>query len=329
MQIAVVGLRDIPSPYYRFLQFEKLFADADVQMTFIPRDALNSKTLDVVSRADWLIIQSCLFSYWTTKQLLGRAKRVWYDFDDAIYTIAGRRLGVCRQFRRWQRFRWLVRAADVVTVPNQFLANVARRLRGDVDVVPMSLDLDYWKPSERRESKRLTSNPNRQFVMGWAGSPWTLDYLCDIEHILEDLLQQQPSSCIRVLSGQKPRLRIPFEYHPFRVGAENEFTQRLDVGLLPLKQEEFAQGKSPIKAIQYIACGKPVIGNVFGGTSEILKPEFSVKVKSESDWNTAVNDLISNPNKYQRMSVAARRFAERHHDRRSTGQRMIERLRAA
>jgi len=60
--------------------------------------------------------------------------------------------------------------------------------------------------------------------------------------------------------------------------------QSLDIGLLPLNDDEYSRGKSPIKAIQYLACGIPVVGNIFGGASEILNAENSIAVNSDQEW---------------------------------------------
>jgi glycosyltransferase involved in cell wall biosynthesis len=149
--------------------------------------------------------------------------------------------------------------------------------------------------------------------MGWAGSPGNLVYLERISGPLKAVLTRHPHTRLLVFSGGRPRLPFPFEHHPYRPGAEPEFIRRLDIGLLPLAEEEHARGKSPIKALQYLACAIPVVGNAVGATTEILNTENSVRVRTQEEWIEGLGALIGNRERIRRMGLAGRRLVEARH----------------
>ena len=81
--------------------------------------------------------------------------------------------------------------------------------------------------------------------------------------VLCSLLKNNKNLKLAILCGKKPVLQCPFEYYEFSSRDESHFIKQVDIGLLPLVHEEYMMGKSPIKALQYLACGIPVVGNVF------------------------------------------------------------------
>ncbi|MDP3283223.1 MAG: glycosyltransferase, partial [Desulfobacterales bacterium] len=82
--------------------------------------------------------------------------------------------------------------------------------------------------------------------------------------------------------------------------------RNLDIGLLPLNDDEFYRGKSPIKAIQYIACGAPVVGNIIGATGEILNSENSIAVSGMKEWFDALETLVLRRDLLKSMGIAGR-----------------------
>jgi glycosyltransferase involved in cell wall biosynthesis len=90
--------------------------------------------------------------------------------------------------------------------------------------------------------------------------------------------------------------------------------QDLDIGLLPLANEEYSRGKSPIKAIQYLACGVPVVGNVIGATGEILNEKNSIAVSKEDEWIRGLEKLITNRNLVRSMGRAGCEQVRKNHN---------------
>jgi glycosyltransferase involved in cell wall biosynthesis len=286
---------DKGSTRFRVVNYQPWLESQGLALDYVNRQDINAHQ---VRQYDVLFNQKCRLSAWTSSRLRRAAKRIVFDFDDAIWTRARKPYGrfVGRRVRR--RLDWWFEAADVVTTSSQYLADYARRVTQNVRVIPMAVDTEVWQPLPRPEDGRVR--------IGWAGRPGNLRYLKAIEAMLAEVQRLRPQVEYAIYSGEKPDLTVSFCYEPFAAGTEARFIQSLDVGLLPLDDGEFAKGKSPIKAIQYLACGVPVVGNVVGASHEIVTAGNGLDVALAGGWTEALLHLIDNPQDRHTRGIAGR-----------------------
>lgn len=297
---------DKASTHYRFVQFEEFFRDARVEIEFVARQDLDQKRIDGLPEYDVLVNQRCLLPLRRARAVMRLARRSLLDFDDAIYTRPGRPRNWLTAWRVRARLRYLLAHSELTTVANRCLADYARRHANRVEIVPMALDGRVWHPVERPAATR----PVR---IGWSGSPVNIGQMERLAGVLAPLFGGRRDLRLAILSGRRPALPFDFDYQPFQAGAEPEFVRSLDIGLLPLVEDEFTRGKSPIKALQYMACGVPVVGNVFGGTAEMLDESNSVTVQRLEDWPAALESLADDRERRRYLGMAgAARFRDRH-----------------
>ena len=100
---------------------------------------------------DVIFNNRCLFHLGLSKKILHSGKRTIFDFDDAVYTRPGKPYSFLTGFRVKSRFHIWLREANVVSASNHFLANYAADFRDSVEILPMALDLDFWKPKENND----------------------------------------------------------------------------------------------------------------------------------------------------------------------------------
>jgi glycosyltransferase involved in cell wall biosynthesis len=329
MNVLAIISRDLikGSTQFRIAQYLDLFHARGVTVEFVRRDAVTGGVLRHLGDYDLVFNQKCLLRTSLARRVLAGSRRTLFDFDDAIYTRPGRPHSFLTSWRDRRRLRPWLQEAGVVTAANQVLADYARQFRQDVAVIPMAVDLDIWKPPVRNDRPPRAVGPTVGPTIGWTGAPVNLPDLERLEPVLAAFLAKYPSARLAVSSGRKPRLQCPFDYHPFQPGAEPEFVRRLDIGLLPLGNDEFSRGKSPIKALQYLACGVPVVGNVFGATAEILNPSNSLAVSSEQDWMTALETLLNTPALIASYGRIGREFVQQHHDSKLVGEQLLQVMR--
>ena len=301
MKIAAIVSRDLEkgSTKYRLAQYAGFLKERDVSVAYIKRDEVE-RQIDVLQTADLIFNQKCLVNLRTSRKLMALSRPTLFDFDDAIYTRPGAPFSLFTQLKVKARLHFWLRRADIVTTPNEFLAGYARRHGARVEVVPMAIDMNTWRPSNN------VNDNNAPFTIGWAGAPVNVHLLEKLDPLLCRLHRNYPTVKIAVFSGRKPALNCPFEYVPFQPGDEPDFVRRLDVGLLPLADEEYSLGKSPIKALQYLASGVPVVGTVIGATGETLNDSNSIKVSNENDWYEALVRLIEAPGAARDLGAAGR-----------------------
>ena len=323
MNVLVIHSRDLdkPSTRFRIVNYESFLEDNGVHLTYVNRKRIDRQLLASIGDYDLVINQKCLMSMRQARAIVARSRRVIFDYDDAIYTRPRKPYGSLVGARVRRRIGFWLSNADEVTAANEFLGDYARRYRSDVTVLKMGIDTQMWRPAQPRRA-------DGPVVIGWAGAPGNLKNVAAIERALGTVLEARPAARIAIFSGARPDLSIPFDYVPFEPGGEAAFCQTLDVGLLPLHDDEFSKGKSPIKAIQYLASGVPAVGNVFGATAEILKPDNSIAVTSEQDWVAALTRLIDDPALRGRLGAAGRAHVCAEHAMTHTRQKLLDIIRS-
>lgn len=321
--VLTVGDRDTGSTTYRIVQYEPFLREHGIELTYVRRDDIDRTTVARAARCDVLLNQKCVFDASLARRLIAAAPRAIFDVDDAIWTRPGRPHSFFTQMRVNCRLRLWLRRCETVVAANGYLADYARRHSARVRIVGMALDLEQWAPAAR------ASTAGEPVTIGWAGAPGNLRYLEALEPVLCRVLAAQPQARLAVFSGARPALSCPFDYQPFAPGTEAAFTRQLDIGLLPLDDNPHARGKSPIKAIQYLACGVPVVGNVIGATAEIVTPQTGIAVRSPDEWFAALTTLVRDAGRRQSLGQNGRRHAEEAYDRRVAARHLLEILRGA
>lgn len=319
-QVLVLGFGDSQrsaSTIYRIVQYESIFNAHGARLTYLSKPDFNWSWLAAARRADVVINQKCIFGMGVQIPLRAMAKRLVFDIDDAVWARPVRPYHPVKVWQIESRLMRWARSSDVVTAANSY---IAERLRGagiEPEVVPMSLDLSVWRPAG-------AAGPSRpDIVMGWAGSPVSFPYLEAIAPALKEALLRHPRLKLAIYSGKRPDLDIPYDYVEFKRGTEHEFIQRLDIGLLPLADDESARGKSPMKAIQYLACGVPVVGAAPGATRDILNAGNSVIVTTEQEWIHALGRLANSAQLRNVLGVAGLADARAKFDRTRVGERFV------
>ena len=321
MKVLVMTKADFEtaSTKYRIVQYADVLEAKGFKLDFVKRSEINRSLIDRARAYDVVFNQRCLIRTSLAKKIIANSRRVIFDFDDAIYTRSGEPrpwLSQLTSVRKRRRLRLWLESASVVTTANHFLASYARQYSSAVEVIPNAIDLEVWKPLAKEARETVT--------LGWAGSRPNVRNLERLGPLLALLVKKYPSLKLAIFSGTRPRLACPFEHHPFEPGKEVEFVQSLDIGLLPLVDEEYSKGKSPIKAIQYLACGVPVVGNPIGATAEILNDRNSIAASSDEEWISALEILINDRQRIASLGKAGREFAEKHHDIRITAEQRMK-----
>jgi len=79
----------------------------------------------------------------------------------------------------------------------------------------------------------------------------------------------------------------------------------MDIGLMPLSDDDWTRGKCALKALQYLACGIPAVCSPVGANVEVISPGIEGFLPAdESDWFNALLELSSDHEKRNAMGTA-------------------------
>ena len=185
-------------------------------------------------------------------------------------------------------------------------------------IIPPSVDTEFFTPDMEIPDRLSTEN----FVIGWLGNANVHE---ENLILLVDMLENLQSNDIqlRILQGgaelsktlQKrlAGLNIPCEFIKYVEYEEVPLViNSFDVGLAPLCDTEFNQGRSEQKIREYMACGVPVIGSAVGENKNLISPGTGFIVNKDKEWTDAIRTL-QNPQLRRRMAKNCRIHAENYY----------------
>jgi glycosyltransferase involved in cell wall biosynthesis len=233
----------------------------------------------------------------------------FFDFDDAIWREGDSSASASGAFSRlhfWGKTSVNCRIAAAATVGNNYLADYARQRTDRVFVLPTTIDLSRY-PVQPELSYQ------EPFVVCWTGSTSTLVHFEEARRPLERIAAQR-KTVVKVICNKPPERPI--------VGAENVFIPwseegeaeeigKCHVGIMPLPDHDYTRGKCGLKALQYMATGRPVVIAPVGMNVDLVQQgENGFLASTEEEWVDSLTQLAESRELRQQIGAAGRRTVE-------------------
>ncbi len=313
----------------RFHLFEKTLNDEGYLLTYKPLfsddyiakifGAKQPGKLDIVLayvRRFWAIVTSSHFDYiWLQYEAFPYLpsvfekilpifnKRIVCDYDDAIF----------HKYDDWGN--WFVKKllgnkldtvlihADQVICGNAYIQKWADRINLRTTIIPTVVDCKKYQQDFSYSSDELT--------IGWIGSPATWCYMEPYLDFLSALSIKHQFDVLIIGSGLSDPLPGRFRLSEWSEESEVQDIHEMHIGIMPLPDDKWAQGKCGYKLIQYMAASIPVIASPVGMNSKIVEHGVNGFLAStQADWEEAILTLISNPEIRKKMGIEARNMVK-------------------
>jgi glycosyltransferase involved in cell wall biosynthesis len=218
-------------------------------------------------------------------------KQVIYDFDDAIWipnTSGENKL--ISYFKAFWKVPKICKWVNVVTAGNHYLAAFATD-SGAKNVVYLPTVVD----TEGRYNLQKQHIVDKKLVVGWTGSHSTLKFLDTIVPVIQKL-QGKYNFTFLVIADKKPELNIKdFTFITWNELSEIEDLIQIDIGLMPLTNDKWSEGKCGFKLIQYMALGIPSVASPVGVNKAIIDENENGYLCSDPwDWENKIIQLLTN-----------------------------------
>lgn len=279
-----------------------------------------------VAGADAVILQRKLLPVWQLALLRRCARRLVYDFDDALFLRDSYSPKGVDSRARLMRFWATVYAADSVIAGNRFLAAQADRFvePGRVQVIPTSIDPAHYRMASH-------DGDPRRVRLAWIGQPATLHGLCRAEAQLTAAAARTPGLELHVICSEFPRFKgIHVVDRPWSSDREADDLAAADVGVSWLPDDPWSQGKCGLKVLQYMAAGLPVVANPVGLQCDLVRHgETGFLAETPDQWAEAIARLAADAPLRRRLGAAGRRLVEQHYSVERSAQRFTDLLLSA
>ena len=239
------------------------------------------------------------FEYFSARWL---NKKIVYDFDDAIwipnYSEANSFFSFLKGYGNVHK---ICRYAYKVSCGNEFLCNYALQFNTNVVYNPTTIDTDNYHNKTKNQS-------GTEFVIGWTGSHSTIRYIAEIIPVLAEL-EKKHKFVFRVISDLKPEFELnSLEYVKWKKETEIQDLLGFNIGIMPLVNDKWANGKCGFKALQYMSLGIPALVSPVGVNSRIVDNGINGFICSnQQDWKNAIEELLTNRELLLNMSKETRK----------------------
>jgi glycosyltransferase involved in cell wall biosynthesis len=248
---------------------------------------------------------------WILAKVLKR--KIIYDFDDAIWITDRRNESWILRIGKWRSKVGLIcNWSYKVSCGNEYLCSYARLFSPNVVYNPTTIDTKNMHNPSIFEPE---PSQQRTIRIGWTGSHSTLKYLIEIEKVLNEILRKYPHVKFVVIADRKPTfLSLPLSFISWNPDTEIKDLMTFDIGIMPLPDDQWANGKCGFKALQYMALELPAVASPVGVNSKIIDHGINgFLCSSPQAWEDALQLLIENSKLRKSMGENGRKKIIRHY----------------
>jgi len=214
-----------------------------------------------------------------------------FDFDDAIQAD--------------NDISYMLKEVPCVVVSNRYLADYASEFNNNTHELISPVDVDNKAAS--RDNKRLT--------VGWIGSPETSRYLYSIAPTLKKLKEKFKNLDIELMGvSRDPAFDSSgINVIDWSLEEQNNYLERLDIGIMPLDDTEGARSKAGYKLLVYMSKGIACVASPIGMNTEIIEDGKSgFFAGSPEEWMDKISALLDDKKLREDVAEKGRIRAKEH-----------------
>src|ERR1700733_110160 len=180
-------------------------------------------------------------------------------------------------------------------------------------VIPTAVDTSWYRP--RHVQSAASSDPAAALVLGWTGTSGNFPFLYSIERALLRVMQQYKHAILLVIADRPPQFKLlpesRVEFERWTPRTEQAAFARMSIGLMPLADTDWCNGKCSYKMLCYMSAGLPVIVTAAGMNREVLAlGNVGMSAGCDAEWIDALIGLLEDANLRRHMGDAGRAVVE-------------------
>ncbi|MBV1879112.1 MAG: glycosyltransferase [Pseudomonadales bacterium] len=253
-------------------QIKILVADSDL--------VVRGQMLQAAACADVVLVLRKTFGPVTSWLLRRAARRLIFDFDDAVFLASNGKSSITR----YRRFVRMVSRCDQVWAGNSFLAEAASQHNASTRVMPTVVDeVQYRRVGEGKFESQTVD-------LVWIGSSSTRKYLEKLRPVLNRLASLRSDLRLKIVADfeladlEMPQVRIDWSEQ-----VEAQALTSAHIGIAPMIDNPWTRGKCGLKVLQYMAASLPVVTDMAGVNQQmVVNGRTGLVVSDDDQWVEAI-----------------------------------------
>lgn len=313
---ALTSGRDVPSSRFRIRQYRDVLAAHGVevaeycppvsQMIQLPGRLGEMRRRHLLP---WLAIQTAVNVFSRIPALIGarNADVAWINrsiipgLDESVFLLPRPRVldvddAIWLTDPRGKRAAaHLAARVDGVVAGNEYLASWYREYNDNVFVVPTAVDTAKYCPAQETTRSHVP-----RVTIGWIGTDGNFPNLELVKPTIYRILEERRDIRVLIVANRSPRgWRFDQErlvFHTWTAEREVKDLQDMDIGIMPLYDNEWTRGKCSFKMLQYLAVGIPVVVSPVGMNRTVLGgADIGFAASTEEEWMSSLLALCDDP----------------------------------
>ena len=278
----------------------------------ISRGFYSFKMLFLLLWTDLIYIQKKIFPPFFFSIIRSLNKKIIFDFDDAIFacpTSADPHLfdAKCNE----KKLGNLLKKCRHIVTGNSYLSQFAKKYNSHITIIPTPVDHELFSPLQSKISDSWLEKKEGKVILGWVGKKENLIYLDTVKEAIQEISNMRQNLIILKIVCDQPYFikGVDVLNQPWDIKKEVDNLRSIDIGLMPLIDDEWSRGKCCFKAIQFMSLGIPVVISPVGANKEVIshgKNGYLANTKEE--WIKYLLYLIDDEKKRKELGSAGREF---------------------
>jgi glycosyltransferase involved in cell wall biosynthesis len=336
-----------PGQRFRIEEWEPILAESGVEITYSPFETNELKgilhrpgrvlakikavthemgrrrsELDSIGDYDlvYLFREAALMGPpWFERKIARSGVPVVFDFDDAIFvSYKSPSNGYLSYLKFPSKTSEICRLSTHIMAGNEFLAEYAREFNKNVTIVPTTIDTNKYLPKQ-------PNTLDDKITIGWSGSFSTIQHLDTVRDVLQELARTEKFRLQVIGTPEYEISGVDVESMQWRADSEVEDLGQIDIGIMPLPDDNWSKGKCGLKALQYMALGIPTVCSPVGVNSTIIDDGVNGFLAGDAaEWIAKLKQLIHDLGLRNKMGRAGRETVERGYSAKAVAPRVLE-----
>jgi len=228
-------------------------------------------------------------------------KKYIYDFDDAIwlpnYSASNAKF---HRLKAYWKVKYCIKWAYQISAGNEYLSNYAQQYNSNVSIIPTTIDTE-------NHHNLTTDYEKDEIIIGWTGTHTTMHYLDELIPVLRELEHEYTFQFL-VISNEPPLYDLKsLRFQQWRKETEIQDLAKISIGVMPLREDIWSEGKCGFKGLQYMALGIPSILSPIGVNNEIISHEENgFLAHTSKEWKTILEKLLRSPELRKKIGTLGR-----------------------